>query len=216
MISSRGFDFSEAKMERIKVHIDNPEKRAVDKAVSVIESGGIALLPGDTSYLLAAKIGKKSALEKLNRIKQTKKQKFYSIIFKDLSDISRYADIDNRHFSLLKRCLPGAYTFILSASREIPKIMLENRKEIGIRIPESRFISTLLEEIGEPLVVSTASSENGDEFCDPDEDSPDWLGFVDLLVDGGYIASDQTTIVRLNGDEYEIVREGKGSVDIFQ
>ena len=78
----------------------------------------------------------KSALDKLNRIKQSKKRKFYSLIFKDLSDIARYADIDNRHFSLLKRCLPGAYTFILTASREIPKIMLENRKEIGIRIPE--------------------------------------------------------------------------------
>ena len=134
-------------MERIKIHLDNPEKRAVDKAVSVLESGGVVLLPGDTSYLLAVKIGKKNALDKLNRIKQTKKRKFYSLVFKDLSDISRYADIDNRHFNLLKRCLPGAYTFILSASREIPKIMLENRKEIGIRIPENRFLNDLVENL---------------------------------------------------------------------
>ena len=202
-------------MEKIKVHIDNPEKRAVDKAAAVLENGGVALVPGDTSYLLAVKIGKKGALEKLNRIKQTKKRKFYSLVFKDLSDISRYADIDNRHFNLLKRCLPGAYTFILSASREIPKIMLENRKEIGIRIPESSFLSTLIDEIGEPLVVSTASCDEGDDFCDPEEDSPDWLGFVDLLVDGGYIAMDLTTVVQLSGDEYEIVREGRGSTDIF-
>ena len=202
-------------MEKIKVHIDNPEKRAVDKAAAVLENGGVALVPGDTSYLLAVKIGKKGALEKLNRIKQTKKRKFYSLVFKDLSDISRYADIDNRHFNLLKRCLPGAYTFILSASREIPKIMLENRNEIGIRIPESSFLSTLIDEIGEPLVVSTASCDEGDDFCDPEEDSPDWLGFVDLLVDGGYIAMDLTTVVQLSGDEYEIVREGRGSTDIF-
>ncbi|MBO4700054.1 threonylcarbamoyl-AMP synthase [bacterium] len=202
-------------MEKIKVHIDNPEKRAVDKAAAVLENGGVALVPGDTSYLLAVKIGKKGALEKLNRIKQTKKRKFYSLVFKDLSDISRYADIDNRHFNLLKRCLPGAYTFILSASREIPKIMLENRKEIGIRIPESSFLSVLIDEIGEPLVVSTASCDEGDDFCDPEEDSPDWLGFVDLLVDGGYIAMDLTTVVQLSGDEYEIVREGRGSTDIF-
>ena len=202
-------------MEKIKVHIDNPEKRAVDKAAAVLENGGVALVPGDTSYLLAVKIGKKGALEKLNRIKQTKKRKFYSLVFKDLSDISRYADIDNRHFNLLKRCLPGAYTFILSASREIPKIMLENRKEIGIRIPESSFLSALIDEIGEPLVVSTASCDEGDDFCDPEEDSPDWLGFVDLLVDGGYIAMDLTTVVQLSGDEYEIVREGRGSIDIF-
>ena len=202
-------------MEKIKVHIDNPEKRAVDKAAAVLENGGVALVPGDTSYLLAVKIGKKGALEKLNRIKQTKKRKFYSLVFKDLSDISRYADIDNRHFNLLKLCLPGAYTFILSASREIPKIMLENRKEIGIRIPESSFLSVLIDEIGEPLVVSTASCDEGDDFCDPEEDSPDWLGFVDLLVDGGYIAMDLTTVVQLSGDEYEIVREGRGSTDIF-
>ena len=202
-------------MERIKVHTENPEKRVIDKVVSVIESGGVALIPGDTSYILAVKIGKKGALEKLNRIRQTKKRKFYSLVFMDLSDISRYADIDNRHFSLLKRCLPGAYTFILTASREIPKIMLENRKEIGIRIPDSRFISALVEEIGEPLVVSTASCDEGEEFCDPEEDSPDWLGFVDLLVDGGYLSMEQTTIVQLSGDEYEIVREGKGDIDIF-
>lgn len=202
-------------MERIKVHTENPEKRVIDKAASVLESGGVVLIPGDTSYLLAVKIGKKGALDKLNRIKQSKKRKFYSLIFKDLSDISRYADIDNRHFSLLKRCLPGAYTFILTASREIPKIMLENRKEIGIRIPESRFLNDLVDALGEPIVVSTASNEDGEEFCDPDEDAPDWLGFVDLLVNGGYIAMDLTTIVQLSGDEYEIVREGKGDVDIF-
>ncbi len=202
-------------MERISVHLNNPERRAVDKAVNVLESGGVVLVPGDTSYLLAVKIGKKSALDKLNRIKQSKKRKFYSLIFKDLSDIARYADIDNRHFNLLKRCLPGAYTFILTASREIPKIMLENRKEIGIRIPESRFLNDLVEALGEPIVVSTASNEDGEEFCDPEEDAPDWLGFVDLLVNGGYIAMDQTTIVQLSGDEYEIVREGKGDTDIF-
>ena len=202
-------------MERISVHLNNPEKRTVDKAAAVLENGGVVLIPGDTSYLLAVKIGKKVALEKLNRIKQSKKRKFYSLIFKDLSDIARYADIDNRHFNLLKRCLPGAYTFILSASREIPKIMLENRKEIGIRIPESRFLNDLVEAMGEPIVVSTASNDDGEEFCDPEEDNPDWLGFVDLMVDGGYIAMDQTTIVQLSGDEYEIVREGKGNVDIF-
>ena len=202
-------------MERIKVHAENPEKRVIEKSVAVLESGGVVLLPGDTSYLLAVKIGKKSALEKLNRIKQTKKRKFYSLVFKDLSDISRYADIDNRHFNLLKRCLPGAYTFILSARREIPKSMLENRKEIGIRIPESRFLNDLVNALGEPVVVSTASNDDGEEFCDPEEDSPDWLGFVDLLINGGYIAMDQTTIVQLSGDEYEIVREGKGPVDIF-
>lgn len=202
-------------METIRIHPQNPQQRAIDKIASVLNSGGVVLLPGDTSYLLAIKIGKKSALERLNRIKQTKKRKYYSIIFKDLSDISRYADIDNRHFNLLKRCLPGAYTFILNASREIPKIMLENRNEIGIRIPEGDFMPRLIETLGEPIVVSTANSGEGPEFADPEEDAPDWLGFVDLMVDAGYIAPELTTVVRLDGDSYEVIREGKGSPDIF-
>lgn len=202
-------------METVTVHLKNPQLRTIEKTISVLNSGGVVLLPGDTSYFLAVKIGKKGALEKLNLIKQTKKRKFYSVVFRDLSDISKYADIDNRHFSLLKRCLPGPYTFILNASRDIPKIMLETRREIGIRIPESAFISQLLENMGEPLIVSTASNEDGVSFNDPQEDVPDWLGYVDLLVDGGYVPPELTTIIRLNSDEYEVVREGKGPADIF-
>ena len=202
-------------MEIVQIHLKNPQPRVLEKVRNVINGGGVVLLPGDTSYFLAVKIGKKNALEKLNLIKQTKKRKFYSVVFRDLSDISKYADIDNRHFSILKRCLPGPYTFILNASRDIPKIMLENRREIGIRIPESEFINALIETIGEPLIVSTATNEEGVSFSDPAEDSPSWLGYVDLLVDGGYVPAELTTIIRLNSDEYEIVREGKGSADIF-
>ncbi|HNW81612.1 MAG TPA: L-threonylcarbamoyladenylate synthase [bacterium] len=202
-------------METVQVHLLNPQPRTLEKIANVINSGGVVLLPGDTAYFLAVKIGKKSALEKLNLIKQTKKRKFYSVVFRDLSDIAKYADIDNRHFSLLKRCLPGPYTFILNASRDIPKIMLENRREIGIRIPDSVFISKLIEQIGEPLIVSTASNEDGVSFNDPAEDAPAWLGYVDMIVDGGYIPAELTTIIRLNSDEYEIVREGKGPADIF-
>jgi len=202
-------------MEKIPIHLQNPQPRSLEKIIDVLNDSGVVLLPGDTSYFLAIKMGKKGALDKLNRIKQTKKRKYYSIIFKDLSDIAKYADIDNRHFNLLKRCLPGPYTFILTASRDIPKIMLENRKEVGIRIPESRFISELLDMLGEPLVVSTASSEEGGDFNDPEEDEPEWLHMIDLLVDGGFVVPELTTIVKLNGDEYEIIREGKGSPDIF-
>ena len=202
-------------MERLTIHPDNPQPRVVEKTAKVLESGGVVLIPGDTSYFLAIKIGKKGALETLNRIKQTKKRKYYSLLFRDLSEISKYADIDNRHFNLLKRCLPGPYTFILNASRDIPKIMLQNRKEIGIRIPECPFTDALVEIIGEPIVVSTATSEDGSYFNDPEEDSPDWLGLVDLIVDGGYVHPELTTIIKLNEGEYEVVREGKGDPDIF-
>ncbi len=202
-------------MEKVVIHPENPQTRIIEKAVKVLQNGGVVLLPGDTSYFLAIKIGKKSALEKLNRIKQTKKRKYYSLLFKDLSEISKYADLDNRHYNLLKRCLPGPYTFILNATRDIPRIMLQNRKELGIRIPESKFTDRIVEIMGEPIVVSTASSEDGSSFNDPEVDNPDWLGLVDLIVDGGYVHPELTTIVKLDAGEYEIVREGKGSPDIF-
>ncbi len=202
-------------MEKMVVHPENPQGRVVEKAAKVLQNGGVVLMPGDTSYFLAIKIGKKGALDKLNRIKQTKKRKYYSLLFKDLSEIARYTDLDNRHFNLLKRCLPGPYTFILNASKDIPKIMLQNRKEVGIRIPESKFTEALVELMGEPIVVSTATSEDGAEFNDPEDDNPDWLGHVDLVIDGGYVHPELTTIIRLNEDEYEVVREGKGSPEIF-
>jgi len=202
-------------MERIEVHLENPQKRTIDKAVNVLNSGGVVLLPGDTAYFLAIGIGKKNALEKLNKIKQNKKRKYYSVVFRDLSEIANYTNIDNRHFNLLKRCFPGPYTFIVSASKDIPKIMLQKRKEIGIRIPESVFINELINAYGAPLVVSTASNDDGDVFNDPDEDDPNWLGLVDLVVESGYVFPELTTIIKLDGDEYEVVREGKGDPNIF-
>jgi tRNA threonylcarbamoyl adenosine modification protein (Sua5/YciO/YrdC/YwlC family) len=202
-------------MERVSIHPENPQTRVVEKAVKTLRDGGVVLMPGDTSYFLAIKIGKKNALDKLNRIKQTKKRKYYSLLFRDLSEIAKYTDLDNKHFNLLKRCLPGPYTFILNASKDIPKIMLQNRKEVGIRIPESKFTDILVEMMGEPIVVSTATSEDGTEFNDPDDDSPDWLGYVDLMIDGGYVHPELTTIIRLNEDEYEVLREGKGTPEIF-
>ena len=201
-------------MERIRVHLENPQKRVIECTVEVLNSGGVVLLPGDTAYFLAIGIGKKNALEKLNRIKQNKKRKYYSVVFRDLSEIANYTNIDNRHFNLLKRCFPGPYTFIVSASKDIPKIMLQKRKEIGIRVPESVFINELINAYGAPLVVSTASNDD-EAFNDPEEDEPSWLGLVDLVVESDYIFPELTTIIKLDGDEYEVIREGKGDPDIF-
>ncbi len=203
-------------MERVTVHTLNPHKRSLELIAAVLEKGGVALLPGDTSYLLAARIGRKNAIEKLNRIKERKK-KFYSVMFRDLSELARYAEVTDKQYAVIKRSLPGPYTFILKASREIPKIMLENRKEIGIRIPDSPFLCELIAACGEPIIVSTAGG--GDEegfFADPDNDEPEWLHLVDILADGGYLPAELTSIIRLDRDEFEIVRLGKGPVDGFE
>ncbi len=201
-------------MERIKVHAANPHKRSVDIIATALDRGGIALVPGDTSYLLIARIGKKSALEKLGRIKERTK-KFYSVMFRDFSELARYAEVTDTQFALIKRFLPGPYTFILKASREVPKIMLENRKEIGIRIPDSPLMCEIIAACGEPIIVSTAVSGEDDFFTDPETDEPSWLHLVDVLADGGYLPAELTTIIRLEGNSYEVVRAGKGPTDYF-
>jgi len=203
-------------MEKIYIHLENPQRRSIDKITEVLEKNGVVLLPGDTSYLLAAKIGSRQALEKLDKIKVSRKRKFYSIVLKDMRVLSKYTDISDSQYEMIKRFLPGPYTFILKASKQIPKIMLQKRKEVGIRIPDSPFIEELLEQFGEPIIVSTATKDgNVDFFTDPEMDEPDWLHFVDLVVDGGYVPAELTTIIHLEGDEYEIIREGSGSVEML-
>ncbi|HOW52938.1 MAG TPA: L-threonylcarbamoyladenylate synthase [bacterium] len=204
-------------MERLTVHLQNPHKRTLDLIAATLDKGGIALVPGDTSYLLVARIGRKNAIEKLNRIKERKK-KFYSVMFRDLAELARYAEVTDKQYAVIKRTLPGPYTFILKASREIPKIMLEKRKEIGIRIPDSPFLRELIAACGEPIIVSTAGGSDDDEgfFVDPENDEPEWLHLVDILADGGYLPAELTSIIRLDQDEFEIVRVGKGPVDQFE
>lgn len=202
-------------MQRIPVHPRTPHKRTIETVADALGAGGVALIPGDTSYLLAVRIGKKGAIEKLGRIKERKK-KFYSVMFRDFSELARYAEVTDRQFAMVKRSLPGPYTFILKASREIPKIMLENRKEIGIRIPDLPFIRELIAACGEPLIVSTAKGANEEEeefFTDPESDTPPWLHLVDIIADAGYQPAELTSIIRLENDRYEVVRAGKGSVE---
>ncbi len=202
-------------MRKIYIHIDNPQKRNVEMIAESILNGNVVLIPGDTSYLFAIKIGDKSALEKLYLIKKDKKRKFYSIALRNLSDLSIYTDISNQHFSFIKRYLPGPFTFIVKASREIPKIMLEKRKEIGIRLPDSLFMDMLSDMVGEPILVSTASRDGEEIFSDPETDFPEWLNSVDIVVDGGYIPPELTTVVQLDDEEFEIIREGKGTIEDF-
>lgn len=199
-------------MERITVHPINPHKRAIEIITAALDRGGIALVPGDTSYLLIARIGRKSAIERLNRIKERTK-KFYSVMFRDFSELARYAEVTDAQFALIKRFLPGPYTFILKASREVPRILLENRKEIGIRIPDSPLLRTIIAACGEPIIVSTAGKGDEDFFTDPQTDTPPWLHFVDVLADGGYLPAELTTIIRLEQNCYEIIRVGKGPID---
>lgn len=202
-------------MEVIKIHRGATHKRVVDLCVRSLVNGKVIIVPGDTSYLLAIQVGNKKALELLNTIKQQQKRKYYSVMLKDFGDISHYTDISNIQYRLMKRVLPGPYTLIVKASREIPKIMLQKRKEIGIRMPDEPFMQALLEEMPMPLLVTTARIGDNDFLEDPDYQSDEWKNCVDLLVDAGPVAADLTSIVDISDEEWEVKREGSGDISFL-
>ncbi|MCK5809006.1 threonylcarbamoyl-AMP synthase [bacterium] len=202
-------------MEVIVVRRGVVHKRAVVAVAHTLQDGGVVLVPGDTSYLLAIQVGNKKALERLNKIKKQPKRKYYSVMLKDFGDIAHYTDISNVQYRVMKRALPGPYTFIVKASREIPKIMLQKRKEIGIRMPDNPFMQALLEEISKPLLVTTAHVDNRDFFEDPDEQSDGWENCVDFLIDAGMVPAELTSIIDMSGDEWEVKREGKGDTSLL-
>ncbi len=202
-------------MEHLKIHRDNPPVRAVSRCADTVNRGGVVLIPGDTSYLLAVKVGNKGALERLNRIKGRQKRKYYSVVLKGFSDIARYADISDIQYRLMKRVFPGPYTFIVKASREIPKIMLQKRKEIGIRMPDEPFVSLLVDMIDAPLLVSTAVTNSVDVLEDPEQFGDEWNHGVDTLVDAGIIPAQLTSVINITGDEWVVVREGKGDISFL-
>lgn len=203
-------------MEKVKTHIINPHLRAVEMTVQHLRRNNIVLLPGDTSYFLAIRAGKQKTLKRMNLIKGVSgnTKKFYSIMLGDFKDISEYSEITDSCFQVMRRCLPGPYTFIVPGTNQLPKIILQKRKEVGIRIPHSNFIQNVLKDFGEPLLVSTAKHDGNNEFFDdPGQGIPGWLSSVDLFVNAGYIPHDLTTIIRMKDGNPEIIRTGKGSLE---
>lgn len=204
--------------EFIKLYNDNPNPRQVQKVIKVLKSGGLIIYPTDTVYGLGCDITNNKALEKIARIKGVKLEKAkFSFICDSLSHLSDYVkQIDSSTFKILKRALPGPYTFILPGSNTLPKIF-KKKKTVGIRIPDNTIIRTLVEELGNPI-VSTSIRDDDDVLeytTDPELIFEKWQNLVDIVIDGGYGDNTASTIIDLTGDAPEIIREGKGSLDIL-
>lgn len=198
-----------------EIHPDNPQPRLISQAVNIIQRGGVVAYPTDSCYALGCAIGDKNAMERIRRIRQVDKDHHFTLLCRDLSEISGYAKVENDSYRLLKNLTPGAYTFILQATKEVPKrLQHPKRKTIGIRIPENNIALALAEGLGEPLMSSTLILPDTEmALTDPYQIRILLEHDVDLVVDGGFCDIEPTTVIDLTTGFPEVVREGKGSLD---
>lgn len=200
-----------------QIHPDNPQKRLINQAVDIINKGGVVVYPTDCAYALGCHLGDKSALEKIKRIRQLDDKHNFTLVCRDLSEISTYAKVDNSAYRLLKAHTPGAYTFILKATSEVPRRLLHpKRRTIGIRIPENEIALALTESLGEPI-MSTSLIMPGDEMplMDPYDIREVLQHHVDLVIDGGYCGMEATSVINLVDEVPEVIRQGAGDVSGF-
>jgi tRNA threonylcarbamoyl adenosine modification protein (Sua5/YciO/YrdC/YwlC family) len=202
----------------IKLYQENPNERIVQEVVTVLKSGGLIIYPTDTVYSLGCDINNNKAMEKLARIKGVKLEKAnFSFVCSDLSNLSDYVkQIDNATFKLLKRALPGAYTFILPGSRTLPS-SFKKKKTVGIRVPDNSIPIAIVEALGNPIASTSIYDEDEiiEYTTDPELIKEKWDLLVDLVIDGGYGGNNPSTVIDVSQGSPEVVREGKGSLDII-
>ena len=202
----------------IKIYNENPNPKEIEKVVSLLKKGGLIIYPTDTVYGLGCDITNKKALEKIARLKNIKLAKAnLSFICNDLSHLSDYVkQIDTPTYKVLKRALPGAYTFILPGNNNLPRAF-KNKKTVGIRIPDNNIIREIVKQLGNPIVSTSIRDEDDviEYTTDPELIFEKWQNIVDVVIDGGYGGNQPSTVIDLSKDEIEIVREGKGNLDIL-
>lgn len=200
------------------IHPQNPQKRLINQVVAIIRAGGLIVYPTDSCYALGCQIGDKSAIERISRIRQIDNEHNFTLVCRDLSEIGTYAKVNNTAFRLMKAITPGAYTFILKATHEVPR-RLQNpkRKTIGLRVPDHPIGLAILEELGQPIMSSTLIMPGKDVPETDPETIRDLLNkHVDLIIDGGNCGFEPTTVVDMMTEPPEILRHGKGPVEVFK
>ncbi len=200
------------------IHPDNPQARLISQSVDILKKGGLIVYPTDSGYALGCMLGEKAAIERICRIRQLDKHHHFTLLCRDLSEISVYALVDNSAFRSIKNNTPGQYTFILRATKEVPRRLLnEKRKTIGLRVPANPIALNLLEALGEPL-MSTTLILPGNDFAesDPEEIKEVLDSQVDLVIHGGYLGQQPTTVVDLTEEIPQIMRIGAGDITPFQ
>ena len=199
----------------VNINSQNPQMRLIRKAVEVLRDGGLVIYPTDTAYGLGCDLFNKKGIENFYRIKRRSEKQPFSFVCADLKDISRYARVSDYAYKTMKRLLPGPYTFILEASRLVPKIILPKRQTTGIRVPDNRICLALVGELGQPVISTSVKDDDGELMTDPAEMERKFRHCVDLVIDGGIQASGQSSVINLVDDRTEVIRIGKGDVTAF-
>jgi tRNA threonylcarbamoyl adenosine modification protein (Sua5/YciO/YrdC/YwlC family) len=196
----------------LQINPDNPQPRLIGQAVELLKGGGVIAYPTDTTYGIGCSIFNKRGIERIYLLKQREKKKPFSFICADLSEVARYARVSNYAFKVLKRYLPGPYTFVLEASSVVPDLLLTNQKTVGIRIPDNAICLAIVRELGHPIVTTSANRSGDEPIGDPFTVDGELGNQLDLVVDGGVLTADVSSVVSLIGDVASVLRKGVGDV----
>jgi tRNA threonylcarbamoyl adenosine modification protein (Sua5/YciO/YrdC/YwlC family) len=193
----------------LAINPDNPQKRLINKVIEVLDQGGLIIYPTDTFYGIGCDLFNKKAIRRIYQLKKRPLTKPFSFVCADLKDISLYAKVSNNAYRIMKRSLPGPYTFILEGTRLVPKLMLTSRRTVGIRVPNNQICLGIVKGLGRPIISTSVT------LSDPSEIHEDYASFVDMVIDGGVISYEPSTVISLENDNPEVIREGKGEIDFL-
>jgi tRNA threonylcarbamoyl adenosine modification protein (Sua5/YciO/YrdC/YwlC family) len=200
----------------ININQQNPQQRLISKVVDVLKNGGVVVYPTDTFYGIGCDIMNKKAIERIYQIKQRNKSKPFSFICSSLKNISLYAKVSNYAYKTMKRLLPGPYTFILEGSKLVPKIMLTKRRTAGIRVPDNPICLALVNELGNPVITTSATMPDGTIFHDASLIHDYFGNRLDVVIDGSIVPGQPSSVIMLMDDIPEVIRKGLGDVSIFE
>lgn len=201
----------------LEVNPDHPEPRKIRKVVETLQKGGIIVYPTDTYYGIGCDLLKKDSIQKIYQLKRRTTSQPFSVICSDLKNISEYAQVTNYAYKTMKRLLPGPYTFVLEGSRLVPRIMLTKRRTVGIRVPDNPICLAIVQELGHPVINTTATDpETGETLMSPAEIRSRIGHALDIIIDGGIVSGNPSSVISLIDDTPEILREGSGDLSGFK
>jgi tRNA threonylcarbamoyl adenosine modification protein (Sua5/YciO/YrdC/YwlC family) len=201
--------------QRFEIHLSHPQKRLVQQAAAILRGGGLVVLPTDACYVLACRLDDKTAVDRLRAVRGIDDRHLLTLMCRDLKEVAVYAQVDNRQYRFLRDWTPGAYTFILPATKEVPRRLWHpSRKTVGLRVPDHPVVAHLLEELGEPVLTSSLVLPGDDQpITDPDDAMQRLSRRVDLIIDAGAQGLEPTTVVDMTGDAPQVTRAGRGPID---
>ena len=199
-------------MKRLVIHPENPQIRHIRAATEILKTGGLIIYPTDSVYGLGCDLSNKNAIEKIYQCKGHDKRKLLSFICPDLKEISEYAYVPDFAYKIMRRLLPGPYTFILNATKRVPRILLEKRKTVGIRVPDNAVCQALLTELGRPIISTSARLSDQPFLGDPEEIAETFERIAEIFLDSGPGGLESSTVIDFTGEEPVVVRQGKGKL----